>query len=38
LYKTGAKEEAWRLLEELLNDGKPFEGQEDAKRILGEKS
>ena len=38
LYKTGDKEEAWRELEELLKDGKSFEGQEDAKRILGEKS
>ena len=36
LYKTGAREAAQQLLEQLLSDGKPFEGEADARIILKE--
>lgn len=36
LYKTGAREEAEQLLEQLLRDGKPFEGEADARKIYME--
>ena len=34
LHKTGAAEDAQQLLKQLLSDGKPFEGREDAMKQL----
>ena len=36
LYKTGARGEAEKLLEQLLSEGKPFDGEADARKILKE--
>ena len=35
LYKTGDRENALQIIEELLKDGRPFEGRDEARRILG---
>jgi len=34
LYKSGDRETARQLLEALLDEGKPFEGEDEARQIL----